>query len=695
MDKLSFELEYKNETNYTDNKYRSVFETICSRSNEMVEVDVEEEFLAGRLIEIERPAFPSWKEDSADIDNYFGDIVQFFNTVKEDNTGDGAIGRDQLERWLTVKSCKINDTNSYLMAPCHPVVRLIDKDRARLERKYNESIEKDGSDISKAIKKSVLRDYLRRMENFYVYGTGRVYLSKRADGCRRAIPWDDVGTLTSLSSLRLLEKIQSWVRRNFKEESGQDSEVRIAYIGTIDDPEKLQEYCNTIPLTINEKNVNVKVSLTQLTRMPQSGKYVFRRSDCVQEGKRIFDLSSLADMKELFGKFNIVLFMDESYFYKQGQKRKDLSEERIAEYVQWCQKELEWELNTRKLTEDKAESRKSYLYREIYNKAGLWMNGYGGDETARLGFDKDLFGTIEQAAENADCDIYLYISLGETVGNVKLANRSVCNDERYAGKKLLVYQMDNQSHGEADVDSLVKTMLQENDILADIDLWKLVKSIGSEFGDYFFMLWGAQQGEICRGIDVLRHSYLLVSVADSSEQKPELQFSLYLPHGFQQAESEFLSEFVTSYLAMCSGDNDSDISYIKNYLYDLLVNSVRSRANTVEGIFYAYLMERKCVTIKDKIGVVYEKANGNDSIRYQARRAVYSAIRELDQIVIRDMEKRWDTLNYEFRYLYCRDIEEDTFRMLVDKVNRYCKKAGYTDSKLYLLTGSERDRYGK
>ena len=91
MDKLSFELEYKNETNYTDNKYRSVFETICSRSNEMVEVDVEEEFLAGRLIEIERPAFPSWKEDSADIDNYFGDIVQFFNTVKEDNTGDGAI----------------------------------------------------------------------------------------------------------------------------------------------------------------------------------------------------------------------------------------------------------------------------------------------------------------------------------------------------------------------------------------------------------------------------------------------------------------------------------------------------------------------------------------------------------------------------------------------------------------------------
>ena len=682
MDKLKFQLEYQDEMNYIDDEYRSVFETICSRSNKIIEVDTEEDFLAGRLIEIERPAFPSWKEDSTDIDCYFGDIVQFFNTVKEDNNGDGVIGRDQLERWLTVRSCKINDTNRYLMAPCHPVVWLIDEDRARLERKYNESIENDRSDISRAIKKSVLRDYLRRMESFYVYGTGRVYLSKRADGCRRAIPWDDVGTLTSLSSLRLLEKIQSWVRRNFNEESGQDLEVRIAYIGTIDDPEKLQEYYRETPLTINGKGVNVKVTLTQLTRMPQSGKFVFRRKDHVQEGKRIFDLSSLADMKELFGKFNIVLFMDESYFYKQGQTRKNLSEERIAEYVQWCQKELEWELNTRKLTDDKAESRKSYLYREIYNKAGLWMNGYGGDETARLGFDKDLFGAIEQAAGNADCDIYLYISLGETVGNVKLVNRSVCNDERYAGKKLLVYQMDSQSYDEADVDSLVKTMLQESDILADIDLWKLVKSIGSEFGEYFFMLWGAQQGEICSRIDVLRHSYLLVSVADSSEQKPELQFSLYLPHGFPQAESEFLFEFVTSYLAMCCGDNDSDISYIKDYLYDLLVNSVRSRANTVEGIFYAYLMERKCVAIKEEIGRVSEKADGNDSIRYQARRTVYSAVKELDHIVIRDMEKRWDTLKHEFRYLYCRDIEEDTFKMLVDKVNRYCVRSEEHTSEL-------------
>lgn len=90
-----------------------------------------------------------------------------------------------------------------------------------------------------------------------------------------------------------------------------------------------------------------------------------------------------------------------------------------------------------------------------------------------------------------------------------------------------------------------------------------------------------------------------------------------------------------------------------------------------------------------------EKADGNDSIRYQARRTVYSAVKELDHIVIRDMEKRWDTLKHEFRYLYCRDIEEDTFKMLVDKVNRYCVNAGYTDSKLYMLTESERDRYGK
>ena len=66
MDKLKFQLEYQDEMNYIDDEYRSVFETICSRSNKIIEVDTEEDFLAGRLIEIERPAFPSWKEDRSE-----------------------------------------------------------------------------------------------------------------------------------------------------------------------------------------------------------------------------------------------------------------------------------------------------------------------------------------------------------------------------------------------------------------------------------------------------------------------------------------------------------------------------------------------------------------------------------------------------------------------------------------------------
>ena len=106
-------------------------------------------------------------------------------------------------------------------------------------------------------------------------------------------------------------------------------------------------------------------------------------------------------------------------------------------------------------------------------------------------------------------------------------------------------------------------------------------------------------------------------------------------------------------------------------------------------------MEQKRVVINEEINDMQNYKKQNKTIMFQARRAVYSAIKGLDQIVVRDMEKRWDILQYEFRNLYCRDIMEHTFTTLLGQINEYCEEAGYTDSKLYLLTEPERNIYEK
>lgn len=694
MEKLEFFLNYQDEKEFIKDEYRNALKNICSENGKIFEANSENDFRSGRLINNGCTVFPTWNEEVQKIDDYFGDIVEWFTDTNGGKEVSRENGLDQLEHWMTVKSCKISDKNIFVMAPCHPVVKLLDDDSKRIKEKYNRSVKSDSTNISKYIKKSVVEDYLRKRERFYVYGTGQVYLSKRAGGCRRAIPWEDVGTLTSLDSLRLLEKIRSWDRRNKKGING-TKEVSIAYIGTIDNPDSLQNY-------YSQNNKQIQVTLVQLEKIPQ-GKYVFRWIGDAKDEKHTFDLSSVADMKALFEKFDIVLFMDESYFYRQEQVQKSLSEKGAAEYIQWCRRMLEWELRSNRLSEDEKKGRKSHFYREIYNKAGLWLNGYGKDKTAKFSFDKDLFGTIEQAAASVECDVYLYISLGNTIGDIDLTRQSVCNDERYDGKELLVYKAATSSQNDT-IDSSVIMLLQDNkedaedfenqqsdNILAEIDLWKLVKSIGREFSEYFFTLWGVSKDASYRVIELLRDSYLLVHVPESSRKEVHLSFSLYLCDGL--TGREYLREFVGSFLQICKAGED--MPYVKNYLYDLLVNAILSRANSVKGIFYAYLMEQRRAVINEGITDVKKYQRQDKTIMFQARRTVYSAIKGLDQIVVRDMEKRWDILQYEFRNLYCRDIMEDTFTVLLGKINEYCEEAGYTDSKLYLLTEPERSIYGK
>ena len=66
-------------------------------------------------------------------------------------------------------------------------------------------------------------------------------------------------------------------------------------------------------------------------------------------------------MKALFRSFDMVLFLDQSYFYKQGQESKSLTENGIENYIQWCCSEIKRQSNLES---------KSSFYKEIFEKSG-------------------------------------------------------------------------------------------------------------------------------------------------------------------------------------------------------------------------------------------------------------------------------------------------------------------------------------
>lgn len=690
MAKQSTLLKYISEKDYLSSDYENVLSRICGEEGKFFEADSREDFCLGHVIGKEHVKFPTWieSEESENISSYFRDIAQWVERSSKESTSEDS-GREQLEQWLSVKSCKINDCNTYIMAPCHPMVRLIDQNSQKLCDRFNLLVE-ENNEVEWKIKKAVLQDYLQINENFYVYGTGQVYFSIRKNECRQAIPWADVGTLTSISSTRLIEKTKSWVIRNCDGEISAP-EVGIAYIGIVNEEQVITEYYRKTPIVLqNGKKVHPEVRLTQLKQVPQREKYIFERQDNIEGSKKIYNFSSLSDMKELFRNFQIVLFLDESYFYKQRQSAKSLLEKGAADYVMWCQKELENEPELKFSDEDR-ESRRSYYYEQIYNRAGLWLNGYGKDDTSKLGFDSTLFSMITQAI-NPGCDVYLYISRGKTIGDIKLPVQSICNDERYDGKRLLVYRATEKGSavGDENVSKSIVKMMEDSTIIASIDLWKLVKSIGKEFRAELFNDWSGDSIAICEQISLLKKVVLHVAAKESGLVKPRLQFYLQC----EELESErkhLLKSFVESYLKICK--EEEEFIYVKNYLYNLLVAAIIARAKSVKGIFYAHLMKKRAFVDLETIvkeEIVLPKQESDISM-FRARRTIYSAIQGLDQIIIRDMEKRFSILKYEFRYKYCPDINEDTFLALLDKINEYCRKVGLVDSPLYLLTKKEEE----
>lgn len=678
-------LKYTDEAEYLSDDFRDILNDMCQNEGCYFESDSMDDFTHRILMKVERAVFPKWTETADNIDDYFVDIVDLVEQMKDESSSE-EVGYDQLEQWLTVKSCKINDRNTYVMAPCHPAVRLVDRKNQSICDKFNNMVAV--SDIERKIKKSVLQDYLRINEEFYVYGTGQVYFSKRKDGCRQAIPWRDVGTLTSVSSMRLIEKTKSWIIRNYAEEQD-DPHVGIAYIGTLTDEKVLQEYFHENPILWQERVIRPRITLTQLRQIPQGEKYIFERTDNVAESKRIYNLSSLTDMKELFRTFQIVLFLDESYFYRQRQSAKNLMEKGAGDYVQWCLKELHRRLQL-EVSDEEKESMKNYFYDQIYNRTGLWLNGLGKPDTSKLGFDSSLFDTITQAFD-PKCDVYLYISRGKEIGDIRLPIQSICNDERYDGKKMLVYRV-TERESDADNEKIcdsVRGMLNESPELASIDLWKLVKSIGSEFRSQLFDDMSSDASVIAKQIHRLKNVFLSVTVNETDYERPKLQFCLQRQYP-AEGNRDCFKEFVQTFLKICN--DETEFPYMRNYLYDLLMAAMVSRAQSDKGVFYAYLMKRRQfvdidTAVSEKIGE--PPCKDTNGTNFRARRAIYSAIQGLDQIVVRDMDSRISTLKYEFRYKYCPDIADDTFFFLMDRVNQYCEQSGYKDSRLYLLTKNE------
>lgn len=578
----------------------------------------------------------------------------------------------QLDAMLRWKCCLVSREDRLMIPQSHPMEVAV--------RTFDKWIS-EGKQETELLTREILESQKRRRSRYMVYSTDQVYLrNNRCEtirGAEEGVPFYETEELTDISSIRLIEKVEHYIKTRKIEPH---SCVRVACLGEIQEPEKLIEYYQSTP----DSNLAYQVQLIQLKRDRASSGLVFSVTDSYPEDasrdsdRRMFNLMKLSDLEALFKQYNIVLFMDEGCFYCQGQEGKSIEERMV-------QAQLEWIIQTAK-KEPKKENRILY-YMQAYRTVGEWLNSFNSGATARMQFNEKLFKTI-QSVMTPQYEVYLYASYGKRIPFQNLYNRDVCNDENYDGKELAVYKVPSQSR---DLSGDVAKFLNfSRDKKVKVDLWKIVKSISNDFYSKFLddINKANDNGNIeeCQWIRLLRNIRLIISWQEPFTDDSKLEFRI------EKVGDERYYEQIGSFMQEVLNKGFLDVKHtcVQKYLHRLLGNAISSRAMDIEGILVGYLLKDGFLDSRVSWEGFVERTNSDESNDmvlssqfFEPRRTILSVISNLNMTRIRDYERKEEYLRYEFRNRYCPNISEQVFARLIKAIHKACENMGYVNNRLY------------
>lgn len=578
----------------------------------------------------------------------------------------------QLELMMRWKCCMVNLDNMLLIPRCHP-----------MEMVANALIDTPPCGGSGSLADIVMASKKSHYARYMISLSDQVFLrsaKEKGKKYREAFSIKNAGSLTNVSSIRFIEKVAHFMETTGKQRD--IKKVKVACVGKVEEPQMLEEYYKGTPWEVN---------LFKLERVAtEDGRMLFR-VDNVQAAKldendkRMFNLLLLSDLEALFRQFDLVLFMDEGCFYSAGQTDKTLEEKMVIPQLEW--------LHTKAVKEERAE-KKLIWYLQEFETIGKWLNGMGTDATANLQFNEKLFKAIHNAMV-PECDVYLYISQDGHVGDYDLYRRNVCNDENYDGRRVTVYKVPHFRKVSGEENANTQKLIENTQTEILVDVWKLVKSISNRY--YEAIKERLDISDFKETISVLKSSFLAVQPQRRGKGTVDIAFQLkvkpeFKDEGVQEKIKEFLGELLKE------GFQSPDNPCVAVYLRHLVGDAVVSRANNVRSILLGYLLKSGyfdgCTSWNECIGGLDGQYVGEvlEDGLFEARRIVYSAIKNLDSYQLRDYDRREEFLLYDFRNKYCSGVDEEIFIRLIEKINDACKAFGYGESSLAAYSNIRRGR---
>lgn len=602
--------------------------------------------------------------------NYFKTLVDFLAVAEERRSAfrEGAVDFSRAVEELYLLGCeRKRDTNSYLIPAWHPVRlmnRLVEADLADLlsrEEGVRHSVLEAVFDSQNEIRRRI-RLYCRNQ----VYETS----AEERDGTfAEACVFRQREGNTDIPYLRIWEKIHS-----YQEGHPGQKEIRIAVFGSLTGQRQAVEEL---------LDPGIEVSWTNFMNVSSMGEYYFRDAS----GKQMFDLSNMGDTKELAREYEIILFLDINCLYRQWQSEKSADEKNVRSYCRWCL--------------DRSESQEGFkekvaYYRSIYDYTGLWLNSLRQQNSSSFEFDAGLFQNLMAAADE-DTDIYIYIREGSSIASYNLEQSSVCNDEYYAGRRLLVYKLSKADKGKFNEDYgkfleySRKEMASEKPSRVYLNLWKILKSVGNGYCEAFLEKIGRETEAVRRRlIKGLNESLLILQYQINAEGKSiDIGYDVAVPpKDWEEGQRDILAARVKelSAIILNYATTESGMYCVKRYFRELLIHSVIVNARSVEDLVFAHLWSQSWMEIRFAEERLNAPQQNQDSHfgRHKLHRTVFVTVERLENLRMRRVPDMRGYFVNVFRGMACPEVNVDNFERTLGCIAECCEKFHHTGSSLYL-----------
>lgn len=421
-------------------------------------------------------------------------------------------------------------------------------------------------------------------------------------GFQIARPRGTMSTISSVNSVRIIGKILRALES--KKNAGT---FKIAYFGEFSDEKKddnklnveryfeledVKRECNSLCNNLFSHLILDQYSII----IPIQENLIYckkPKSEQDSEQSNYVDLQEMSSLEELMKSYDMVLFLDEGYYYGKEHQDRRMSFD---------------DLNAiQSFIAQKYEQSKNCLFK--WDTLTAWMNwafSYWSGMSGNYGFDENLYDNIcnvsdicsvsnNTSGENqVKRDAYIYISEGEKVGEVDLTKSNVCEEELYYGHKMIVSHFPKKTRLEG-LEILLKN--REPDFKIRIEAWKLFRSLHDESYEYLYntIMFEDEKDKYREHVTMiyyLRHITIIWDYRNlvlNSNDPHEIRLEIVLSKCLQdKINMDNLKDFILFIFKIAFSKEQNVIS---QYVYEVIKKTIRASAYHVEDFLFVNFLK--------------------------------------------------------------------------------------------------------